>query len=116
VHFPMSSTGVWSGGSQLKEFGPDNVRLIGNRLITAGMIMNEPSCGGPPKKAEDIFQCPHGWIVDAIDPNTMAVTEIGRGPAAPPYSGTAMAIPVGNEGYTATSDGEDQVRVSFGLG
>jgi hypothetical protein len=81
--------------AQLKEFGPDNVRLVGNRLITAGMIVEEPSCGGAPKKPEDI-QCPRGWIADAIDPKTMAITEIGRGPAAPPYKGTATAMPVGD--------------------
>jgi hypothetical protein len=82
--------------AQLKDVSPDNVRLIGNRLITAGMIWEEPSCGGIPKKLEDL-QCPHAWIVDAVDPKTMAVTEIARGPAATSYSGTAMAIPVGKD-------------------
>jgi hypothetical protein len=81
--------------AQLKEFAPDNVRLVGDRLITAGMIDEEPSCGGAPKKPEDI-RCPRGWIADAIDPKTMAITEIGRGPAAPPYTGTATAMPVGD--------------------
>jgi sugar lactone lactonase YvrE len=51
--------------AQLKEFAPDNVRLVGNRLITAGMMWDEPLCGGTPKKPEDIFQCPRGWIADA---------------------------------------------------
>ena len=81
--------------AQLKEFAPDNVRLVGDRLITAGMIDEEASCGGAPKKPEDI-RCPRGWIADAIDPKTMAITEIGRGPAAPPYTGTATAMPVGD--------------------
>lgn len=81
--------------AQLKEFAPDNVRLAGDRLITAGMIDDEPACGGAPKKPEDI-RCPRGWIADAIDPKTMAVTEIARGPAAPPYTGTATAIPAGD--------------------
>jgi hypothetical protein len=80
--------------AQLKEFGPDNVRFVGDRLYTAGIIENEAACGGPPKKPEDI-QCPRGWVVDAIDPKTMAVTEIARGPRAAPYTGTATAIPVG---------------------
>ncbi len=80
--------------AQLKEFGPDNVRFVGDRLYTAGVIENEAACGGPPKKPEDI-QCPRGWVVDAIDPKTMAVTEIARGPRAAPYTGTATAIPVG---------------------
>lgn len=80
--------------AQLKEFGPDNVRFVGDRLYTAGIIDNETACGGAPKKPEDI-QCPRGWVVDAIDPKTMAITEIARGPRAAPYTGTATAIPVG---------------------
>lgn len=79
--------------AQLKEIGPDNLRFVGDRLYTAGIIDNEPACGGAPKKPEDI-QCPRGWVVDAIDPKTMAVTEIARGPRAVPYTGTATAIPV----------------------
>jgi len=82
--------------AQLKEFAPDNVRLVDGRLVTTGMIDNEPSCGGAPKKPEDI-RCPRGWVADAIDPKTMAITEIARGPAAPPYTGTATAIPVGGD-------------------
>jgi len=81
--------------AQLKEFAPDNVRLVGDRLITAGMIDNEPACGGAPKKPEDI-RCPRGWIAVSIDPKTMAATEIARGPAAAPYTGTATAMPVGD--------------------
>jgi hypothetical protein len=81
--------------AQLKEFAPDNVRLVGDRLITAGMIDDEPACGGAPKTPKDI-QCPRGWIADAIDPKTMAITEIARGPAAAPYTGTATALPVGD--------------------
>ena len=82
--------------AQLKEFAPDNVRLSGNRLITAGMIDDEPACGGAPKNPEGI-RCPRGYIAASIDPATMAVTEIARGPAAPPYSGTATAVQVGDE-------------------
>jgi hypothetical protein len=82
--------------AQLKEFAPDNVRMAGNHLITAGMIDDEPTCGGAPKKPEDI-RCPRGWIADSIDPTTMAVTEIARGPAAAPYSGTATAVQVGDD-------------------
>jgi sugar lactone lactonase YvrE len=80
--------------AQLKEFAPDNVRFEGNRLVTAGMIDAEAACGGAPKGPEGI-QCPRGWIVDAVDPKTMAITEIARGPRAAPYSGTATAITVG---------------------
>jgi hypothetical protein len=83
--------------AQLKEFGPDNVRWTAdNRLITAGMLDNEPACGGAPKTEEGI-RCPRGYVVVTIDPRTMAVTEMARGPATPAFTGTAIAMRAGNE-------------------
>jgi hypothetical protein len=83
--------------AQLKEFGPDNVRWTAdNRLITAGMIDDEPACGGAPKTEAGI-RCPRGYVVVTIDPKTMAATEIARGPATPSFTGTAIALRVGNE-------------------
>lgn len=83
--------------ARLAEFAPDNVRLIeGNRLITAGMIDDEPECGGAPKTPEGI-RCNRGYIVNVIDPQTMAVTELVRGPRTPAFTGHAIAIPVGDE-------------------
>ena len=80
---------------------PERLLLItsagaGDRLITAGMIDDEPACGGAPKDPDGI-QCPRGYVVGVIDPKTMAVTEVARGPAAAPYRGTAMTVQVGNE-------------------
>ena len=83
--------------AQLKEFGPDNVRWTSdNKLITAGMIDNEPACGGPPKTEAGI-RCPRGYVAATIDPKTMAVTEIARGPATPAFTGTAIAMRIGDE-------------------
>ena len=83
--------------AQLKDFGPDNVRWTSaNRLITAGMIDNEPACGGPPKTEAGI-RCSRGYVAATIDPTTMAVTEIARGPATPAFTGTSIALRVGDE-------------------
>jgi hypothetical protein len=83
--------------AQLEEFGPDNVRWTSdNKLITAGMIDNEPACGGAPRTEAGI-RCPRGYIVATIDPKTMAVTEIARGPATPAFTGTAIAMRAGDE-------------------
>jgi hypothetical protein len=83
--------------AQLAEFGPDNVRwTTDGRLITAGMIDNEPACGGPPKTEAGI-RCSRGYIAATIDPKTMAVTEIARGPATPSFTGTAMAMRAGDD-------------------
>jgi hypothetical protein len=97
VAFSRSNPGTPLRAAQLAEFGPDNVRWTSdNRLITAGMIDNEPSCGGPPRTEAGI-RCSRGYIAATIDPKTMAVTEIARGPATPSFTGTAMAMRVGDE-------------------
>jgi hypothetical protein len=97
VAFSRSNPGTPLRSAQLAEFGPDNVRWTSdNRLITAGMIDNEPSCGGAPRTEAGI-RCSRGYIAATIDPKTMAVTEIARGPATPSFTGTAMAMRVGDE-------------------
>jgi hypothetical protein len=97
VAFARNDPGTPLRTAQLAEFGPDNVRWTSdNRLITAGMIDDEPACGGPPKTEAGI-RCSRGYVVATIDPKTMAVTEIARGPANPSFTGTAMAVRVGDE-------------------
>jgi hypothetical protein len=97
VAYARDKPGVALRTAQLKEIGPDNVRWTAdNRLITAGMIDNEASCGGPPK-TESGIRCPRGYVAVTIDPKTMAVTELARGPATPAFTGTAIAMRVGNE-------------------
>jgi hypothetical protein len=97
VAFARNDTSKPRGTAQLKEFAPDNVRWMSDgKLITAGMIDDEPACGGAPKNAAGI-RCSRGYMVATIDPKTMAVTEIARGPATPAYTGTAIALRVGNE-------------------
>ena len=97
IAFSRDKPGAKLRTAQLKEFGPDNVRWTAdNKLITAGLIDNEPSCGGPPKTEAGI-RCPRGYVVATIDPKTMAVHEIARGPATPAFTGTAIAMRNGNE-------------------
>ena len=97
IAYSRAKPGVPLRTAQLKEFGPDNVRWTAdNRLITAGLIDNEPACGGAPKTEEGI-RCPRGYVAVTIDPKTMAVTEIARGPATPSFTGTAIAMRVGDD-------------------
>jgi hypothetical protein len=97
IAYARNKPGAALRTAQLKEFGPDNVRWTAdNRLITAGMVDNEPACGGAPKTEEGI-RCPRGYVVVTIDPKTMAVTEIARGPATPAFTGMAIAMRAGNE-------------------
>jgi hypothetical protein len=96
VAFSRANPGKPLRTAQLAEFAPDNVRFVGSELFTTGMLDAEPSCGGAPRRPEDI-QCPRGYVAVAINPQTMAVREVARGPAAAPYGGTATALQVGDE-------------------
>jgi SMP-30/gluconolaconase/LRE-like protein len=97
IAFSRDKPGAKLRTAQLKDFGPDNVRWTAeNTLITAGMIDDEPSCGGPPKTEAGI-RCPRGYVVATIDPKTMAVTVVARGPATPAFTGTAIAMRTNNE-------------------
>jgi hypothetical protein len=97
IAFARNNTSKPLRVAQLKEFGPDNVRWTSdNRLITAGMLDDEPACGGAPKDEKGI-RCPRGYVVVTIDPKTMAVTELARGPATPSFTGTAIALRVGDD-------------------
>jgi hypothetical protein len=89
--------------AQLTGFTPDNVRMVGTRLVAAGMAIADPSCvAGTP--------CPRGYAASSIDPKTMAVTELARFPPAPPYSGTATAIPMDGEIWLSSYNGD---RVAY---
>ena len=97
VAFSRANPGKPLRTAQLTEFGPDNVRWTSDgKLITAGMIDNEPSCGGPPKTEAGI-RCPRGYIAATIDPKTMAVSMLARGPATPAFTGHAIAMRAGND-------------------
>lgn len=83
--------------AQLADFGPDNIRRdASNRLIAAGLIDDEPACGGRPKDEAGI-RCPMGYAVASIDPRTMTATEIARGARTPAFTGTATAVVVGGD-------------------
>jgi SMP-30/Gluconolactonase/LRE-like region len=88
---------------QFVEFTPDNVHWTSDgRLISAGMIDNEPACGGPPKAdanggLQNLTSCPRGFMAATVDPKTMKVTEVARGPATPAFSAAASAVLVGSD-------------------
>src|SRR4026208_1804805 len=52
-----------------------------------------PRTRSPPGDARG----PRGSVAVSINPRPMAVTEIARGPATPAFTGTAIAMRVGNE-------------------
>lgn len=81
-------------------FHPDNIHWDGRgRLLAAGMVAEEPACGGPFRVVERKvdLSCHRGWAVAAIDPRTLAVTPIASGPADPDFSNVSTGLVVGDE-------------------
>ncbi|MGI5219214.1 hypothetical protein [Nocardia sp. CA-290969] len=98
VEFARNNPGTPLRFAQLAGFVPDNMHWTAdNRLITAGMIDGEPSCGGTPITEFSLLECSRGYKVDTIDPTTMIATELASGPTTPDFPGTASAVQVGGE-------------------
>ncbi len=92
--------------AQLEGFTPDNVRFTpDNKLITAGTADSDASCTAPVGSPER-QQCPRGFIAATIDPKTMVVTEVARGPGTPAYGGATFAWKVGNDLWIGTHNND----------
>ena len=86
---------------------PDNVHMGSDgRLITAGMMNEDKTCGSIKDPAifdlEKIAACSRPMMAFTIDPETMLDTELMRGPADPSFSNATTALPVGNEIWIGT--------------
>ncbi len=81
-------------------FMPDNIHWDGKRLIAAGMVTDEPNCGGTRKIVDgvaDRMLCHRGYVVAALDPATSRWAVIARGNANEGHNGVSSAILNGRE-------------------
>ncbi len=80
-------------------FMPDNVHWDGERLIAAGMMYDEPACGGLRKVINGVadgMQCHRGYVAAQLDPKTMAFRILSYGEPNAAYNGVASAVIIGN--------------------
>lgn len=80
------------------DFMPDNLHWDDGRLIAAGMISDEPACGGPRKVVDgraDPMRCPRGFKASALDPATMIWSTIAYGTPNPAFNGVSAAVVMG---------------------
>jgi hypothetical protein len=97
--------------TQELKFVPDNLHMGPDGvLITGGLVADDPECGnvrGPdPFDLEVFATCPRPFIIEAVDPQTMASKELARGPANPEFSKITMALMVGGEIWIGTFAGD----------
>ena len=58
----------------------DNIHWSGDRLIAAGMMFDEPACGGTRKEIQDAhgnMNCHRGWVAAQLDPEAMTLEDSG---------------------------------------
>jgi sugar lactone lactonase YvrE len=89
---------------------PDNLHMGSDgRLVTAGMVIEDPACGnvGGPEEFDlaKFAGCPRPFIVKSIDPQTMEGKDLVRSPAIEHFSNITMALPVGNDIWIGTFAG-----------
>ena len=81
------------------DFLPDNIHWSGDRLLLAGMRLDEPACGGLRKvidRVADPMLCHRGWVVGALDRTRRRIATIAYGRPQPGFNGLSAATFVGD--------------------
>jgi sugar lactone lactonase YvrE len=80
-------------------FNLDNIHWSGDRLIAAGMMYDEPSCGGTRAQIQaahlNPITCHRGWVAAQLDPNALTWHILGYGEPNPMFGGIATALVIG---------------------
>lgn len=93
-----SSTPLWR--LTVPDFMPDNIHWDGDRLIMAGMMRDEPACGGIRRivgGVADGMTCHRGYAVAQVDPVAHQLTMLAYGPPDPQFNGVSAAIQIGQQ-------------------
>jgi len=80
-------------------FNLDNIHWSNGRLIAAGMMFDEPACGGTRKQILDRggdLACKRGWVAAQLDPAAMTWTILAYGEPNPAFGGIATALVIGD--------------------
>jgi hypothetical protein len=80
----------------------DNIHWSGapnnQHLIAAGMMFDEPACGGTRKEIQDAhgnMNCHRGWVVSQLDPKAMRWKILAYGEPNPAFGGIATGLVIG---------------------
>jgi hypothetical protein len=92
-------------------FIPDNLHMASDgRLVTAGLLTNDPTCGNLESQEEfdleKFASCARSFVARAIDPQTMQGEDLVTGPAIETFSNITMALQVADEIWIGTFAGD----------
>ena len=84
-------------------FNPDNIRWNGNRLVAAGIVHDEPACGGLiVYGTAPNADCHRGYMVAEIDPMRLQWKMIAYGGPNPAFDAVASGVIVGDTLWLTT--------------
>lgn len=75
-------------------FMPDNIHWNGGHLLLAGMVLDEPACGGLRKVVNGIADpmlCHRGWAVGELNWRKRKIEIVAKGPPQPSFNGLSAA-------------------------
>lgn len=89
---------------EIPGFMPDNLHWTpvgeGAQLLLAGMMYDEPACGGRRKiinGVADGMRCSRGYMVADLDPRSMTLSIVDYGEPNPVFNGVSSAVIVGDK-------------------
>jgi len=97
--YNLADTGKPARTIRTPWYNLDNIHWSGNRLIAAGMMFDEPACGGTRRQIQDAhgnMNCHRGWVVSQLDPKAMTWKILAYGEPNPSFGGIATGLVVGN--------------------
>ena len=86
-------------------FMPDNIHWDGDRLIAAGMQLDEPACGGTRKIVDgtaDDMRCHRGYTVAELNPETLELGVLAYATPNDRFNGASTAAIVDDELWLAS--------------
>jgi hypothetical protein len=98
VVFDRADTGSPLARIDVPDFMPDNIHWSGGRLLLAGMVLDEPACGGKRQVVAgvaDPMLCHRGWAVGELKDGR--VETVAKGPPQPGFNGLSAAAIAGGE-------------------
>lgn len=85
---------------QAPEFMPDNIHWDGDRLLLAGMVRDEPACGGLRKIVNGVadgMTCHRGYVVAQLNPATRGMSVVAYGAPDALFNGVSAAVVIQDE-------------------
>lgn len=99
VKFDRNDTSRPAWSVTAPEFMPDNIHWHGDRLLAAGMVRDEPACGGVRQIVGAVangMTCHRGYVVALLDPRSRSWSVVAYAEPSASFNGVSSALIAGD--------------------